>query len=348
MGMVEMSSVFFLLAVGILFTSSFVETVFAESDIEIPKSELKRQVNEHYMAVEFSHYLIDNKVNWNLPDMKFPRHHDVGRNTPWTLCTQLAHPDDKSFFLSVTNLDDHIMSEVLYHELMPENYAFFVSPPQIITDPDRFTVTGDEPHEWLRSCWKFDYSQDFFTDENPYQHTSEQHRDYLMCKTAIDLNLYETDVEKLGKNLDWNNYAEQTTTEYLQRWNFGDHPNMFSEILRYQTFVDSRDTLPPKMHTTVSFDYSEGGNLKTFDERFEINPLYSPALFLELQNSPVTEESEEVVCDSNAELIDGICQMIIVRDAPHEIDGTFLGIFFVLFLVIVFVVIALIVRRIRK
>ena len=319
--------------------------VLAESDIEIPKSELKLQINEHHMAVELSHYLIDNKVNWQLPDGKFPRHHDVGRSAPWTLCTQLVHPDDQYFFLSVTNLDDHSMSDVSYHESMPDNCAFFVSPPQIITNPDRFVVTGDEPHEWLRSCWKFDYSQEFFTDENPYQYTSEQHRDYVMCKTAIDLNLYQTDVEKLGKNMDWYNYAEQVTTEYLQRWNFGGHPGAFPETMRYQTFVDSRDTMPPKMHATVSFDYSENGNLNTFDERFEINPLYSPALFLERQKNPAAQESEEAICGSDAEWVDGICQLTLVHDAPHEVDGTFFGIFLVLFLTAAFGVITFIVWR---
>ena len=138
------------------------------------------------------------------------------------------------------------------------------------------------------------------------------------------------------------------TAEYLQRWNFGDHPNAFPETLKYQAFVDFRDMLPPKMHATVSFDYSENENLKTFDERFEINPLYSPALFLELQNSPIAEESKEMICSYDAELIDGICHLTIVRHVPHEVDGTFLGVFFVLFLVLAFGLVTFIVWRIRK
>ena len=273
-----------LLALGLFI--SFPIDIFAEP-------ELKRQVNEKYMAIELSHYLIDNKVNWKLPDRELSGHLDVGRPIPWTLCAELVHPDEQTFYLSVTNLDNYNMSDVVYHTSLPSDCAFFANPPKIITDPDEFIVTGDKPHEWIRDCWTFDYSIDFFTDENSYQYTSPQHRDYVMCKTAIDLNLYTTDLEKLGKNLDWNNYAEEITSEYLNNWNFGDY-NAFPETLEYRTFVDSRDTIPPKMHATVTFQYSENGNLNIFDGRFEINPLYSPALFLEWTNDSVENYSLDV------------------------------------------------------
>ena len=299
----------------------FVIAVYAA---EITMPELKRQTNERYMAIEFSHYLIDNNVNWKLSDKEAPSHLDVGRHPPWTICTELVHPDEETFFLSVTNLDDHNLSDVSYHKSMPKNCAFFVNPPQIITDPDRFIVTGDEPHEWMRSCWTFDYTQDLFTPENPYRYTSEQHRDYVMCKTAIELNLYTTDVEKLGKNLDWNNYAEQITKEYLDNWNFGDY-EAFPETLEYQTFVDSRDVLPPKMHATVTFQYSDNGNLEIFDGRFEINPLYSPALFLEWRNNSV-EKPKEISCDPNYELINDECILVISEKSSVD-DAPFFGIF---------------------
>ncbi|MCH9657866.1 hypothetical protein K0U27_04070 [archaeon] len=270
---------------------------FAESETFEP--ELKPSINERHMAADLSHYLIGNKVNWKLSDEKLPVHTDIGRTAPWTMCTELVHPDEQTFYLSITNLDDHSMSDVTYHQSLPSDCAFFVYPPKIITNPDKFIVEGDKPYDWLRSCWTFDYVQDFFTDENPYQYTSLQHRDYVMCKTAIDLNLYETDLEKLGKNLDWNNYAEEITSEYLNNWSFGEY-DAFPETLHYQIFVDSRDSFPPKMHAKVTFGYSEDGKLKTFDSRFVINPLYSPALFLEWQNEPTIVFADS---DSGVELI---------------------------------------------
>ena len=156
-----MNSMFFLFAFLIM-SVYVIPDVFAESQDGVYLSTLKPQVNEKYMAVELSHYLIDNKVNWKLPERELPAHTDSGRNSPWTLCTELVHPNDQTFYLSVTNLDDYTMSAVSYHESMPSDCAFFVNPPQIITDPDNFIVEGDKPHEWLRSCWKFDYTQDFF------------------------------------------------------------------------------------------------------------------------------------------------------------------------------------------
>ena len=290
--------------------------------------ELKRQVNEKYMAIELSHYLIDNKVNWNLPERELSAHLDVGKPVPWTLCTELVHPDEQTFYLSVTNLDDHNMSDVSYHTSLPSDCAFFVYPPKIITDSDNFIVHGDKPHEWIRDCWTFDYTVDFFTDENPYQYTSTQHRDYVMCKTAIDLNLYTTDLEKLGKNLDWNNYAEEITSEYLNNWNFGDY-NAFPETLHYQTFVDSLDSLPPKMHATVTFEYSKDGNLKTFDGRYTINPLYSPALFLEWENGSAPESVMDERCGIDTVSIDGVCQLEIMEKIDAD-DAPFFGIFVLL------------------
>ncbi len=148
-----------------------------------------------------------------------------------------------------------------------------------------------------------------------------------MCKTALDLNLYETDLEKLGKNLDWNNYAEEITSEYLDNWNFGDY-DAFPETLRYQTFVDSRDSLPPKMHATVTFDFADDGVLKTFDGRYTINPLYSPALFLEWENGSAPERIMDERCGVDTVSIDGVCQVVKVDTVGS--DAPFFGIFVLL------------------
>lgn len=73
--------------------------------------------------------------------------------------------------------------------------------------------------------------------------------------------------------------------------------------------------------------------------------LFLVPLLLVLANFAYAQEPE--VCSQDAELVDGICQMKIVQDAPHEVDGTILGVFFILFVVIIFGIIVLIVWKLK-
>lgn len=132
-----------------------------------------------------------------------------------------------------------------------------------------FVLQGNTPTEWIDSCSDFDVKLDDFTVENQYDPTQQSSRDIVFCKVILDLNLDEHDVEKLGRNLDWSNYANQTSIEYMNNWVFYQKYGI-KDTLEIKSSVSERDSLPPPMSVKISFDFNGDETILKFDKKFDI------------------------------------------------------------------------------
>jgi len=126
-----------------------------------------------------------------------------------------------------------------------------------------FVLQGNNPVEWGDSCFNdFDNTVDNGFGSDAY-----------FCKVVLDLNLNKHDIEKLGRNLDWYNYANQTANDFLDKWQFYQEHGI-KETLSVHTVRSLRESLPPYMSTDISFAYTSGNDIKKFSKTFVISPLY--------------------------------------------------------------------------
>ena len=125
-------------------------------------------------------------------------------------------------------------------------------------------LQGDSPEEWLESCRTdfpaWDPERDW---ENP---------DAIFCGIVDELDLSVTDVERLGRDMNWSNYVMLTTDGFIDGWKFyQEHAD--KETLTILPVVSLRESLPPSMRATISFNYTENGQDKYFEKGFKVNPL---------------------------------------------------------------------------
>ena len=97
----------------------------------------------------------------------------------------------------------------------------------------------------------------------------------VFCNANHSLNFTENDVDKLGIELDWDNYAMQTTLEFIERWGLYQNESV-KETLEIKPLVSMRG-LPPAMYVQISFDYFDGPGYEKFDETFKIYMNYDVA-----------------------------------------------------------------------
>jgi len=99
----------------------------------------------------------------------------------------------------------------------------------------------------------------------------------IFCNVVYDLNLNEDDVGKLGIHLDWQNYAMESTKEFVDGWGFyQDHA--IPDTLQIHPSISMRDSLPPDMKVQISFDYIDESETKRFDESLMIYMKYDPEI----------------------------------------------------------------------
>lgn len=127
-----------------------------------------------------------------------------------------------------------------------------------------FVLQGDSTEEWLESCR---------TDFPAYaEMISEANPDVFFCKYVNILDLSAVDVERLGREMNWLNYAMQTVDDFISDWEFYQE-HAYEETLMAYPRISMRDSLPPSMRVTISFNYTENGQDKYFEKPFKVNPL---------------------------------------------------------------------------
>jgi len=186
-----------------------------------------------------------------------------------------------------------------------------------------FVLQGDSSSEWIDSC------NTNFTDYIPP--LSENNPDVHFCNVVISLNLSEKDVERLGKELDWLRYVMGTSQDFIDDWIFFQE-NAHKDTLLIWPSISTRDSLPPAMKVTISFNYTENGEIKYFEEPFSINPIYPIPLcndaiknyecnFDDIDKSPVYELN----CPPNTVLEYDAC--VNIQDRYDSIYSGYLTLF---------------------
>lgn len=170
-----------------------------------------------------------------------------------------------------------------------------------------FIIQGHTPDDWLQSC-----KTDFIGIE---EKISERNSDILFCKYVNELNLSVDDIKKLGKEFDWSNYAIETSKDFLNDWDFY-QKNGDKETLVIWPSISTRDSLPPAMKVTISFNSTENKIQKYHEEEFSINPLCDPPISQDgICNQKVildisSRSESEIYCPSTHIAIDGKCQPV--------------------------------------
>ena len=114
----------------------------------------------------------------------------------------------------------------------------------------------------------------------------------VFCKTVYDLDLNEDDVRKLGIYLDWENYAIQSSKDFIDGWGFyQDHA--IPETLQIYPSISMNNSLPPTMQVKISFDYVDESEIKRFDESMDIYMKYDPDIIPLPENTWVIMPSQE-------------------------------------------------------
>ncbi len=91
----------------------------------------------------------------------------------------------------------------------------------------------------------------------------------IFCRAVFDLDLNEDDVRKLGIHLDWENYAIQSSQDFIDDWGFyEDHA--IPDTLLIHPSISMRNSLPPAMKVQISFDWIDENEIKRFDESMNI------------------------------------------------------------------------------
>ncbi len=96
----------------------------------------------------------------------------------------------------------------------------------------------------------------------------------IFCNAVYDLDLNESDVEKLGLHLDWENYAILSSQDFVDGWGFYEDHAITDTLLIYPS-ISMRDSLPPTMKVQISFDWIDESEIKRFDESMNIYIKYN-------------------------------------------------------------------------
>lgn len=125
-----------------------------------------------------------------------------------------------------------------------------------------FILQGNNPIEWADSCF-YDFNDTMI---------SENTRDVYFCKALSDLNLSYSDVVKLGKELDWDNYLIQTANEFVGKWEYYQKIGIKDTLYIYPS-ISNREVVPPEMTAVIGFDYKLDNKIKRFEKTFIVSPL---------------------------------------------------------------------------
>jgi len=141
-----------------------------------------------------------------------------------------------------------------------------------------FVIQGDTSGEWMQSCYdEFDPNMDYFLPLRGFDPSNQTHVDSVFCRTVLDLYLDQYDLEKLGRNLDWSNYVIQTTTEFLDNYDFYREYGI-KDTLEIKPIIGLRDLNPRDMKVVISFDYLDGISIYYYEEIFGVHPLCDPPI----------------------------------------------------------------------
>jgi hypothetical protein len=140
----------------------------------------------------------------------------------------------------------------------------------------------------------------------------------IFCNAVYDLDLNESDVEKLGIHLDWENYAIQSSKDFVDDWGFyQDHA--IRDTLLIHPSISMRDSFPPAMKVQISFDYIDESEIKIFDESLMIYMKYNYEIVPLPENTWVIMPQEELdVCGPDAELVNGVCEVIVTESFAED------------------------------
>lgn len=138
-------------------------------------------------------------------------------------------------------------------------------------------IQGDTSEEWIQSCNdQFNSEIDFFTPINKYDPNNQEHKDYIFCRIIDELELNEHQVELLGRDIDWYNYANQTAYEFV------DGSDFYQKVdnVTIEPVVSGRDSLPPPMSVVISYDeiYRDLEKSK-FYKIYNVNPRCNPEVY---------------------------------------------------------------------
>lgn len=129
----------------------------------------------------------------------------------------------------------------------------------------------------------------------------------IFCRAVYDLDLNEDDVKKLGIHLDWENYAIQSSKDFVDDWGFyQDHANL-DTLLIYPS-ISMGDSLPPAMKVQISFDYVDESETKTFDESLMIYMKYTPEIIPLPENTWVIMPPHEPESPLITNQLDEMCR----------------------------------------
>lgn len=99
---------------------------------------------------------------------------------------------------------------------------------------------------------------------NPNADYSSLTPEMQFCLAVRDLHLTESDVDKLGPELNWLNYTLQTSKELVANFDLFKKYGI-RETLLIDPLVGTRDSFPPAMRAQISFDYVVDNKKMTFD-----------------------------------------------------------------------------------
>ncbi len=128
----------------------------------------------------------------------------------------------------------------------------------------------------------------------------------IFCNAVYDLDLNENDVAKLGIHLDWENYAMQSSEDFVDNWGFyQDHA--VPDTLLIHPSISMRDSLPPAMEVQISFDYADESQIKSFDESLKIYVKYDPEIIPLPENTWVIMPPHEPEPSLTTNQLDEMC-----------------------------------------
>ncbi|AFS81123.1 hypothetical protein NKOR_06210 [Candidatus Nitrosopumilus koreensis AR1] len=129
----------------------------------------------------------------------------------------------------------------------------------------------------------------------------------IFCRAVDDLDLNEDDVRKLGIHLDWENYAIQSSKDFIGGWGFY-QDNAIQDTLQIHPSISMRNSLPPDMKVKISFDYVDESEIKRFDESMDIYLKYNPDIIPLPENTWVIMPSPESKRSLPTNQLDEMCE----------------------------------------
>ena len=129
----------------------------------------------------------------------------------------------------------------------------------------------------------------------------------IFCNAVYNLDLNEDDIRKLGIHLDWENYAIQSSKDFIAGWGFyQDHA--IPDTLQIHPSITMDSSLPPAMQVKISFDYVDESEIKGFDESMDIYMKYDPDIIPLPENTWVIMPSQESDPTLSITQLDEMCK----------------------------------------